>query len=912
MAENNSYQKQQLKEITERLEQGVKDLFSSEKYMEYLRVMSQFHNYSFSNTLLIAMQKPDATLVAGYGAWQKKFERNVMKGEKAIKIFAPAPRKVEMERDMIDPDTKLPVVDENGEVQKEKVTVQQPYFKITSVFDVSQTDGKPLPELDTVHDLTADVEGYAILFEALKRTSKVPMDFEPIEGDSHGFYHQTEKRIAIAEGMSEAQNVKTGIHEIAHSRLHDRDMIDAENGIMVDRRTREVQAESVAYTVCQHYGIETSEYSFGYIAGWSEGKELKELRSSMEVIRREADSMITEIDGHMEDIRREREQEAEISNEVNTPFIASYYVIEDLNTGEAPVYHKFDNLDDALQVYFAFPNDKTKALGIESTNENAQKVDLMECINGIDHTLYYYLHTDGWNNPEVVAASECAFTAMQDRDVTVAYQNDQGFFVIQQTDDGYDYTFYNDQFENLDGGVLEEPDLTIREAIDSILADQGLSFEDCTVVSYEWLMVKVEEVEMEQLSQIGRQADVPKFSMEDVKTLLAASHNQEMDLFEASKTVFPDMNGVTLYDNLYGVAVEKLREDADTLDVVELFGKEALFTNGRVTKNALPEGLYTYDLRGSDNDPGEPVTLEPMVLVNHAGSVIVSEQISIPENGVVPLGEDMSFTGESITMEQFYESVNPDKGASVYHKDASDIAEKAVRFYLGNPDTMDHLGDRRENILSSITDKLSETYLAVGNTFKPKEQTIPPMSKLNFEQAKARDKVDEWRASRKATENCSQEFDEKFGMAYHERRMLEFLTELTEKYGMERCMVVLASTIQLADHDGRYYPSTKADAAKVEIPGANTEDHTRDIRMSYRVNCHPVMVNSAFRVLQQMQQEQSQEKQAVTEKKSAVMHDVKAEKPSLLNRLHDKQKEANYMTKQNPAKAQDKKRGVEI
>lgn len=303
MAENK--QQQQLKEITEKLEQGVKELFSSEKYMEYLRVMSQFHNYSFSNTLLIAMQKPEATLVACYSAWQKKFERNVMKGEKAIKIFAPASRKVEVERDMLDPETQRPIIDDNGEVRKEKVTVQQPYFKITSVFDVSQTDGKPLPEIAEVQDLTGDVNGYNNFFEALKRTSKVPIDFEPIEGTSHGFYHQKEKRIAIAEGMSESQNVKTCIHEIAHSRMHDIDTIDAENGIMVDRKTREVQAESVAYT-------DTSEYSFGYIAGWSEGKEMKELRSSMEVIRREADSMIKEIDGHLADIRREREQQAEL------------------------------------------------------------------------------------------------------------------------------------------------------------------------------------------------------------------------------------------------------------------------------------------------------------------------------------------------------------------------------------------------------------------------------------------------------------------------------------------------------------------------------------------------------------------------------------------------------------------------
>ena len=193
MAENK--QQQQLKEITKKLEQGVKELFSSEKYTEYLRVMSQFHNYSFSNTLLIAMQKPDATLVAGYGAWQKKFERNVKKGEKAIKIFAPAPRKVEVERDMLDPETQKPVVDENGEVKKETVTVNQPYFKITSVFDVSQTDGKPLPELAEVNDLTDNVEGYGIFFEALKRMSKVPIDFEAIEGTSHGFYHQVDKRI---------------------------------------------------------------------------------------------------------------------------------------------------------------------------------------------------------------------------------------------------------------------------------------------------------------------------------------------------------------------------------------------------------------------------------------------------------------------------------------------------------------------------------------------------------------------------------------------------------------------------------------------------------------------------------------------------------------------------------------------
>jgi len=837
VAENNNNQKQQLKEITERLEQGVKDLFSSEKYMEYLRVMSQFHNYSFSNTLLIAMQKPDATLVAGYGAWQKKFERNVMKGQKAIKIFAPAPRKVEIERDMLDPDTRRPVIDENGEVQKETVTVQKPYFKITSVFDVSQTDGKPLPELDEVHDLTADVEGYAIFFEALKRTSKVPMDFEPIDGSSHGYYHQVEKRIVIAEGMSEAQNVKTGIHEIAHSRLHDRDMIDAENGIMVDQRTREVQAESVAYTVCQHYGIETSEYSFGYIAGWSAGMEMKELRSSMEVIRREADSMITEIDRHVEDIRREHEAE------IGVPDKMPVLISEDKNPMESLNGHSRAAVEESVlsaaqaELDEAGLSDSVKILGVRVFGERTR---------------------DGLYEENTHIS------------VVVSYSSPNG-------------ELYEDDFSD----TLADHDMTLEGIpvdITPIRLDESGTLEDFIAKNEAYLDRMVLD--------------------KGVKQLLESSVNEEADLFEASKIAFPNMGGTTLYDNLYGAAVEKLRDGAETLDVVELFGKEALFTNGRVTKNALPEGLYTYDLRGSDNDPGQPVTLEPMVLVNHAASVIVPEKIEIPENGVVPLGDDMSFTGASITMEQFYDRVNPDKGAMVYHKDASDIAEKAVRFYLGNPDTMDHLGDKREKYLSDLTEKLSESYISVGNTVKA--QIIPPMSKLTFTQAREQDKVDEWRASRKATESCAQEFNEKFGLAYHERRMPEFLTEMTDKYGMERCMIVLASTIQLADHDGRYYPSTKADAAKVDIPGKDTEDYLRDIRRSYCVNCHPVMVNSAFRVLQQMDREQKLDKASVAEQES------KAPKASLLSRLQDKQREANNITKQNPTKTPDKKRGVEL
>ncbi|EKC47269.1 LtrC-like protein, partial [human gut metagenome] len=272
-----------LKEITDRLEQGIMELFDSDRYKEYLRVMSKFHNYSFNNTLLIAMQKPDASLVAGFQSWKNNFKRNVVKGEKGIKILAPSPFKIKQEMEKIDPATQKPVIGADGKPVKEEKEITIPAFKVVSVFDVSQTEGKELPDI-AVDMLTGDVECFKDVFAALEKTSPVPIGFEKIEGNSHGYYHLEEKRIAIDEGMSELQTIKTAIHEIAHAKLHDIDpnAPKEERAGRPDRRTREVQAESVAYAVCQHYGLDTSDYSFGYVAGWSSGRELDELKSSLE------------------------------------------------------------------------------------------------------------------------------------------------------------------------------------------------------------------------------------------------------------------------------------------------------------------------------------------------------------------------------------------------------------------------------------------------------------------------------------------------------------------------------------------------------------------------------------------------------------------------------------------------------
>ena len=309
---------EKLKEITDRLEQGIAELFDSERYREYLKVMSKFHNYSFNNTLLIAMQKPDASLVAGFSAWKNNFGRNVMKGQKGIKIIAPSPFKIRQEVEKIDPHTQKPIIGKDGKPVTEEKEVKIPAYKVVSVFDVSQTEGKELPDI-AVDELTGDVDRYKDFFAALEKTSPVPIAFENIGGGSHGYYHLEDKRIAINEGMSELQTLKTAIHEIAHAKLHDIDLnAPKDEQPRVDRRTREVEAESVAYTVCQHYGLDTSDYSFGYVAGWSSGRELSELKSSLETIRSAAAEIINSIDENLAELQKAQDKEQTAGQEQPT------------------------------------------------------------------------------------------------------------------------------------------------------------------------------------------------------------------------------------------------------------------------------------------------------------------------------------------------------------------------------------------------------------------------------------------------------------------------------------------------------------------------------------------------------------------------------------------------------------------
>lgn len=435
---------ERMKEITDRLETGIQELFESERYKAYLTTMSKFHSYSFNNTLLIAMQ--GGQLVAGYNKWRDDFHRNVKKGEKAIKILAPAPFKAKKEVQKLDAQGR-PVMGKDGKPVTEVQEIQVPAFKIVSVFDVSQTEGEPLPSIG-VEELTGSVKRYGEFFKALEQTSPVPIGFEDIPGGSHGYYHLTEKRIAIQEGMSELQTLKTAIHEIAHSKLHaiDPEAPAIEQADRPDSRTREVQAESVAYAVCQHYGLDTSDYSFGYVAGWSSGKDLKELKASLETIRATAHELITTIDGHLAQLQKERQTQQE--------------------QPQAEPLERAAEQPDPDSVFSKLPPEQQREM-------TASVKAMLQAL--IDADLK---STGEVSQGTKEAAQAQGFTIAGDGTLEqaeaqqeAAYRLESGdYLYIQTSETGYDYTLYDPDYKELDGGQLDNPDLSLAEAGKEILA----------------------------------------------------------------------------------------------------------------------------------------------------------------------------------------------------------------------------------------------------------------------------------------------------------------------------------------------------------------------------------------------------------------------------------------------------------
>ena len=523
MPDNKPTNRERLREITEGIEQGIKELFESEKYMRYLSVMSRFHRYSVNNTMLIYMQKPDATLVAGFNKWKNQFERHVKKGEHGITIIAPTPYKKKIEEQKLDPDTKVPILDKDGRIVTEEKEIEIPMFRPVKVFDLSQTDGKPLPELAS--NLSGNVQNFEVFMEALQRSAPVPIEFEPMDASMDGYFSSEQQRIAIRTGMSEVQTVSAAVHETAHSKLHDPKKFEVEQSwkvvmvseggtkhdfkmdfateaeaeqfaadenwryldenqfewrleveedltavqqVVKNRHTEEVEAESISYAVCQYYGIETSENSFGYIASWSQGKELKELRASLETISKTSCELISDIGRHYKEICKERgidlavEQECVSESgkiEGKEPDLSAsniqqetltYYVAECMEFPSLGEYHENLSLAKAVELYQASPAERMngiKGIGFDlqdGSDYNGQfpiltgKTIDVETINGIDYFR---------NSPLVQKAVSDLIAAMPDMEV-------------MQAAPGTDYTLPESLEQALDEYPMPDPVLT--------------------------------------------------------------------------------------------------------------------------------------------------------------------------------------------------------------------------------------------------------------------------------------------------------------------------------------------------------------------------------------------------------------------------------------------------------------------
>ena len=483
--------RERLQQITAGIEQGIKELFESEKYMRYLSVMSRFHRYSVNNTMLIYMQKPDATLVAGYNKWKNQFERHVKPGEHGITIIAPTPFKKKIEEQKLDPDTKAPMLDAEGKIIMEEREVEIPMFRPVKVFDVSQTDGKPLPELAS--SLSGNVQNYEAFMEALRRSAPVPLSVEPMAANMDGYFSPDQQRIAIREGMSEVQTVSAAVHEIAHSKLHNYAKVqeeaaragDKEPPKKKDRNTEEVEAESISYAVCQYYGIQTGENSFGYIANWSQGKELPELRASLETINKAAGELIADIDRHYKVICKERGIDLTAAPEPQRDPIEQLAADIDQFSFDYDTYEyrdQVDNREDALRELTAALR-SGDASGVrdwlqEFADENepgeaaAKAAELLERLEQLVPE----------PDPNLVKmADEAMAMGVETTPPSAEYReallvlDDTTYLHVQPCDTGWDYTFYDAATrKQLDGGQLDAPELSLSTAALKICEMRGM------------------------------------------------------------------------------------------------------------------------------------------------------------------------------------------------------------------------------------------------------------------------------------------------------------------------------------------------------------------------------------------------------------------------------------------------------
>jgi len=973
--------KQQMKEITERLEQGVKDIFTSEMYTTYLRTMAKFHNYSFNNTLLIAMQRPDATLVAGFNAWKNKFNRYVKKGEKGIQIIAPAPIKEVEERERIDKDTGLAVLNENGEPEMERVEYVIPRFRVTTVFDVSQTDGEPIPSLE-VNELTASVKDYALLTAAIEQVSPVPMRFTEIAGEAKGYYSDADKEICIQTGMGESQTIKTMIHEVAHAMLHNSDFMK-QNGEEKDRLTKETEAESIAFTVCSALGIDTSDYSFPYVASWASGKEMKELKDSMDTIRLTAADFLEKLETAVAERSAER--------------MTAMQYAEKLIADKEQEKTIFDDEQRNLIVNFAFKlDDRTATEELVNGLAAALAEDDKEEVNRLMYDAqektenfpdgmiglsemhdYGYLHDDvlpltkegarEWHR-----AGEKIYPLFKD--------GTAGEFASKEQIEQHDGIFgiRTDTWEGIlmeqQESYLEDDFAQLQFPLSPISREQALRLFDegkqiYFVRTSPWPVIVTKRAEIERGSDVFQIASSDLVLEPSKEDILLHGSEKQFGIYQITKRDpehdyrfmgldFVKKHGMTVdradYDLIYaapltdkdtlegiferfniqrpadftghslsvsdvvvlndGSTVKAYYVDSigfaelpeffkernmdlqketllnEELQEIEIFDKPGLFSNGRLRDEDVPEGLYRYDLRGSDYDPGQPVTVEKTVVVNHAASVLMAEELDLGAEGRLELGEEgLNFTGAELTVREFMEE-QQQKRSGLIHGDSDHIA---VEGHLGTWYAVDETeiggekfflleheehGDMAacvavneqgklvaenlwngfgDDFLDAVKDYLSEKWNMpnkddVVSEIIEKAAPVPDNSAQDysdvpvyyepFSYAQEHDEVDLYRTSYRMNSECKQAIHEAIADNYDGMHLGDgAVDQVVRQYGMERVGYILANTLRYKNYDGRFSHSNKEWAEQVGTP----ENNVRIIkfRADWVVDSHPAILD---------------------------------------------------------------------
>ena len=1047
----------QLKEITERLEQGVKDIFTSEMYTKYLLTMSKFHNYSFNNTLLIAMQRPDATLVAGYNAWKNKFNRYVKKGEKGIQIIAPAPVKEREEREKIDKDTGLTVLNESGEPEIEVVERVVPRFRVTTVFDYAQTDGEPLPTLE-VNELTARVKDYTLLKEAIEQVSPVPIRFGEIEGNAKGYYSHVDKEICVRADMGESQTIKTMIHEVAHAMLHDSDQMK-QRGEEKDQLTKETEAESIAFTVCSALGIDTSDYSFPYVASWASGKELKELKDSMDTIRLTAADFLEKLETavaersvermtameYAEKLIADKERDktvfdnsqrnlivnfayklddraateelannlaaavaAENTEEVNRLMWEAEEKIESLPDGMIGLseMHEYGYLkDDVLpltkegarewhrlgeRIYplfqdgtagdfasqeeieqhdgiFGIKADAWSAILLEKNEEYLEdeyaRPDAALTVISREQALrlfdegkqIYLIRISPWpvlvtEREEIERGSDYFQIAKEDleKDKQKAMKSSEKAPVEKLAADLDDFAFdfdfyhYKDSVEDREQAVealkeqIQAGDVQpIREWLqDAVEESEGESAEkaaelitrlDALVKEQKLLSGSEKQFGIYQITARDQKHDYRFMNLDFVKRhgmevnradyeLIYAAPLTEKDTLDGIYERFniqrpADFTGHSLsvsdvvvlndgstvkayYVDSIGIAelpeffkernmdLQKENLLNEELQEIEIFDKPGLFSNGRLRDEEVPKGLYRYDLRGSDYDPGQPITVEKNVVVNHAASVLMAEELDLGADGRLELGEEgLNFTGGLLTVREFMKE-QEEKNNGLLHGDSYNITVEGhigtwyaidetevngEKFFLleheeyGDEAACVAVNEQGKLVAEDLwngfdedfQDAVKEYFAEKNPAFQKEAQAVPvaeesrmdnsdvPVYYESFSYAAENGEVDLYRISRQLNEECRNAIEEAIADNFDGMHLADDATKsVVEQFGMERMGYILAYTLNYNNHDGRYSHSNKewADTTCKGERGSN-------IRTGWIVRSHPAVLN---------------------------------------------------------------------